>query len=73
MKRRRCRLCGVDVAEDANFCSNCGGKLRRLCNCYIKKKPYNCGQDQCPGYRLFLIEMLRERVAQRNRKENDYD
>lgn len=58
-----CRFCGADHKEKDNFCGNCGMKLRLVCDCYIKKKPYNCGQDQCPGYRLFLIEMLRDKLV----------
>lgn len=51
-----CKACGHGNPEQANFCQKCGAKLREVCNCWIKKEPHNCGQDQCPGYRLFILE-----------------
>lgn len=48
-----CKTCGTENADSANFCRQCSAKLRAVCNCWIRKEPYNCGQDQCPGYRLF--------------------
>ncbi len=51
-----CGKCGFEDQDSGNFCRRCGSKLRRVCDCYIKKEPYNCGQDPCPGYRLFLQE-----------------
>ena len=56
-----CPKCGKKCHTDANFCQHCAAKLRTVCNCWIKKKPYNCGQEKCPGYRLFLIELAKER------------
>ncbi len=52
----KCMFCGLYNADEDNFCRFCGGKLRKECYCWIKKKPYNCGQDKCPGYRLFHME-----------------
>ncbi len=52
----QCKSCGFQNSEQANFCSKCGKKLREVCDCWIKKEPYNCGQDQCPGYRLFAVK-----------------
>lgn len=51
-----CPICKAEVSDDANFCRNCRAKLRYECNCWIKKAPYCCGQSECPGYRLPLIE-----------------
>lgn len=51
-----CKRCGAENQDDANFCEKCAGKLKETCNCWVKKEPYNCGQDQCPGYRLFQME-----------------
>ena len=51
-----CPVCGADNVDAANFCRSCGAKLREVCNCWIKKEPYNCGQCKCPGYRLFQME-----------------
>ena len=51
-----CPKCGATTETQANFCPLCGRKLRETCDCWIKKKPYNCGQGECPGYRLFQRE-----------------
>ena len=52
-----CPLCGTDNDIEANFCKGCGEKLKDFCNCWVKKEPYNCGQNLCPGYSLFLLRM----------------
>lgn len=52
----QCTYCGSENLEHANFCRKCGSKLKEVCNCWIKKEPYNCGQVKCPGYRLFQAE-----------------
>lgn len=49
----KCPVCHAEVPEQANFCRNCGTKIREVCECWIKKEPYNCGQEKCPGYRIF--------------------
>jgi hypothetical protein len=52
-----CPKCTLENREDSNFCSTCGTKLNQTCLCWVKKgEPYNCGQDECPGYRLPLVE-----------------
>lgn len=48
-----CKKCGNRNSEAANFCRACGTKLREICDCWVKKEPYNCGQSECPSYRLF--------------------
>ena len=55
-----CPHCGVQNESDANFCHMCSAKLREVCDCWVKKEPYNCGQDQCPGYRLFLENSVKK-------------
>mgnify|MGYP005805205265 CR=1 FL=1 len=55
MKRNkdlRC-VCGQRITYNSNFCPACGRKLKELCDCWVKKEPYNCGQSICPGYRLY--------------------
>lgn len=52
----KCRNCGAEVSQTANFCPHCGFRQHDLCDCWIKKEPYNCGQSKCPGYRLFQME-----------------
>lgn len=53
-----CPYCGSDkVKEKDNFCGHCGKKLKKTCNCWIKKGSYNCGEDSCPGYELLVKEV----------------
>ncbi len=51
-----CNECGAANPKEANFCKSCGSKLVKICDCWIKKEPYNCGQGKCPGYRLYTME-----------------
>lgn len=41
-----------------NFSTITGEKLSNTCpNCWVKGyKPYNCGFEKCPGYKLFTLE-----------------
>ena len=40
--------------QNGNFCTECGTKLKEVCGCcWIKKEPYNCGEEKCPSYRLY--------------------
>ena len=50
MKCRKCRA----KNQIGNFCTECGTKLKEVCGCcWIKKEPYNCGEEKCPSYRLY--------------------
>ena len=49
----KCPNCGRENSQNANFCRGCATKLKEVCDCWVKKEPYNCGLDNCPGYRLF--------------------
>lgn len=54
-----CIKCKHKNSDNANFCEKCGNKLKEICNCWIKKEPYNCGEQKCPSYRLykkFIVE-----------------
>ena len=50
-----CEICGTENREEANFCRLCSNKLRTVCNCWVKKGPYNCGQRKCPGKNLAVM------------------
>lgn len=52
----KCEGCGAENPDSANFCRKCSRKLREECDCWVKKEPHNCGQEKCPGYRLFAVE-----------------
>lgn len=47
-----CKECKAENDKKSNFCIYCGSKLKKICNCWIKKEPYNCGEKRCPSYRL---------------------
>lgn len=49
MECRKCRA----KNQNGNFCTECGTKLKEVCCCWIKKEPYNCGEEKCPSYRLY--------------------
>lgn len=55
----------VPVQEQlqANFSQHTGKKLNETCpKCWVKEyKPYNCGFDKCPGYKLLTIEATEEK------------
>ena len=55
----KCIVCGSENDEKANFCTYCGNKLEKSCNCWVKKGSYDCGKDSCPGYELFKLEKLK--------------
>ena len=50
----------VPVQEqcDMNFNPNTGEKLHDICpKCWVKgNKPFNCGFNTCPGYKLFTLQ-----------------
>nr|DAZ14928.1 MAG TPA: PROTEIN/RNA Complex, archaeal, ribosomal, 50S, protein.0A [Caudoviricetes sp.] len=48
-----CRECGTECSDTANFCRHCGTKLRTVCNCWMKKGPFNCGLKTCPDWLEF--------------------
>ena len=53
----KCPVCGAKE-QNGNFCSECSTKLKEVCDCWVKKEPYNCEQEKCPGYRLYVLEKL---------------
>lgn len=54
----KCPECGSETKDNDNFCSECGTKLKSVCDCWIKRGKYNCGKSKCPGYGLFRNEKL---------------
>ncbi len=50
-----CPACGSSVPA-GNFCAQCRHKLVTVCDCWVAKGKYNCGQIKCPGTRLFADE-----------------
>lgn len=58
--RMQCPNCKAIVQETDNFCKHCGKKIKKHCNCWVKKKDnYDCGESSCPGYKLFKVEKLK--------------
>lgn len=70
MESVTCPHCGA-VVRRGNFCSRCSGKLVEVCDCWVKKKTYNCGRDECPGIRLHLLE-IEDLCGTRIFKEKDF-
>lgn len=48
----------VQEQSDMNFNPNTGEKLHDICpRCWVKEnKPFNCGFNTCPGYKLFTLQ-----------------
>lgn len=40
------------LVKKGNFCNQCGKKMVEICNCWVLRKQYNCGQDKCKGLNL---------------------
>lgn len=59
---RTCVKCGTTLKDNANFCSNCRAKVVEVCNCWVLGKPYNCGYDDCPGRKLYVILVRKEKL-----------
>ena len=54
----KCPNCGSNASDTDNFCMRCGAKLKKTCNCWVKKKDnYDCGESSCPGLKLFSEEL----------------
>lgn len=53
----KCPSCGKENSAQANFCVRCARKLKTVCNCWVKKRPFNCGMDKCPGYKLATLKL----------------
>ena len=52
-KKNICQNCNHENKKEANFCVNCGQKLRESCKCWVTKQDnYSCGEKNCPGYKL---------------------
>ncbi len=69
----KCPQCGSEnIKEKDNFCGECGKKLKQICDCWIKKGSYDCGEDSCPGYGLFVKEAKNASQA-RNQNQSRTD
>lgn len=53
----------VPVQEQLSNFSHCTGeKLNKVCPyCWVKKKPYNCNLDKCPGQKLYKNEIIQDK------------
>ena len=50
-------MCRSEVNDTDNFCMHCGAKLKRTCDCWVKKMDgYDCGKSSCPGLKLLASE-----------------
>lgn len=68
-----CPYCGSDTVKvKDNFCGHCGKKLKTVCNCWIKKGSYNCGEDSCQGYEL-LVKEVKNALQARSQSQSQTD
>lgn len=59
-----CPNCGHTI-NDANFCSYCSRKIVNICDCWVLKRPFNCGMERCPGFKLLTnVKLLAAEVHQ---------
>lgn len=50
-----CLVCHGEVKKTDNFCTYCGAKIKKSCNCWVRKEDnYNCGKSSCPGLKLLI-------------------
>lgn len=52
---------GLIQKQVRNFNPQTGEKLNEVCQCWVKHKPYNCGFNKCPGYKLHSIELTNQK------------
>lgn len=55
-----CPKCGHTIPK-TNFCSYCSQKLVKICDCWVLRKPFDCGKAICPGMGL-LPDLMRKEV-----------
>lgn len=67
-----CPFCHRETFKEGNFCRYCARKIRETCNCWVLKKPYNCGHVQCPGYGLNWELLQAEEFQEQGRSETRY-
>ncbi len=60
--KKETALEGPVQEQKINFSPITGNKINNSCPfCWVKKKSYSCGFDKCPGRKLFLLEITREK------------
>lgn len=57
----KCPSCKAEIPDESNFCQYCSKKVRRICSCWVKNEPYDCGMSECPGLRLPITEERKKR------------
>lgn len=62
-----CPHCGK-VVKKGNFCSKCGKKLAKICDCWLMKRPYHCNFQKCPDMSAFTLLLLHIQQDQKRRK-----
>lgn len=57
VEKLKCPNCKAEAEATDNFCAHCGTRLKKTCNCWVKKKDsYDCGESSCPGLKLLIPE-----------------
>lgn len=60
-EEKRKALAFIEGMKNGNFDQATGRKIREVCDCWVLGKPFNCGYDECPGYKLRAILMKKEK------------
>lgn len=58
-----CPHCNFENEASSNFCGKCGTRLKRPCNCWVEKKVFDCGYDECPGFQLHYMKYSKKAQA----------
>lgn len=63
---------GAREQLQSNFNQHTGEKNNSICtNCWIKHRPYDCGHEECPGYKL-IVEDVKKRTDQEMPAQNQF-
>lgn len=65
----KCPHCGEEIWS-GNFCATCGGKLVKVCDCAFLGKPFDCGYDKCPGFKIYRLVALAQEKPPEGGKEH---
>ena len=72
-QKSKCPHCGAEI-QSGNFCSACGGKLVKVCDCSFLGKPFDCGYDKCPGFEIYrLVSPARTQKERNHDRKNSTD
>ena len=64
-KYKKCPVCGNEqISDQDNFCTNCGAKLRTICNCWVKKAATTAVRVAAQGTG-YITQILKSQIPKR--------